>query len=171
MYLAGLIADDAKMTKADLQEWASGAVSNNISDYTVPWVAAGNPYGFELALEWINSDTEHIAATGWRTLGNMVSLIPDDQLDLKMLRTLLGRIAQTIDTSLNRVRSAMNVFIISVGTYVFPLTGEAMSTANQIGPVTVEQNGTACKTPLATDNIKRAISKGSPVPKKKTVKC
>src|SRR5471030_3197011 len=41
MYLAGLIADDAKMTKAELQTWVKQAVSNNISGYTVPWVAAG----------------------------------------------------------------------------------------------------------------------------------
>src|SRR5664279_4778242 len=35
MYLAGLIADDQKMTKADLQTWVSQAVSQNISEYTV----------------------------------------------------------------------------------------------------------------------------------------
>src|SRR6201986_4215376 len=40
MYLAGLIADDKQMTQADLQTWAEQAVSNNISEYTVPWVAA-----------------------------------------------------------------------------------------------------------------------------------
>src|SRR5579872_6108870 len=45
MYLAGLIADDEKMTKDDLQIWATQAVSNNISEYTVPWVATGNKYG------------------------------------------------------------------------------------------------------------------------------
>lgn len=39
MYLAGLIADDDNMTKADLQTWAQQAVSQNISEYTVPWVA------------------------------------------------------------------------------------------------------------------------------------
>ena len=33
MYLAGLIADDVKMTKADLQTWVKQAVSNNISEY------------------------------------------------------------------------------------------------------------------------------------------
>src|SRR5882757_236738 len=51
MYLAGLIADDKKMTKADLQSWVKLAVSNNISEYTVPWVAAGSNYGWELAIE------------------------------------------------------------------------------------------------------------------------
>src|ERR1700755_3690663 len=39
MYLAGLIADDAKMTKADLQTWDEMALSNNTNEYTVPWVA------------------------------------------------------------------------------------------------------------------------------------
>src|SRR5471030_1566948 len=34
MYLAGLIADDEKMTKTDLQTWVTQAVSNNISGYT-----------------------------------------------------------------------------------------------------------------------------------------
>ena len=74
MYLAGLIADDEKMTKADLQTWVQQAVSNNISDYTVPWVAAEGKYGFELAMEWINSAEEHVAAAGWATLGNLAAL-------------------------------------------------------------------------------------------------
>ncbi len=42
MYLAGLVADDEKMTKADLQKWVEQAESKNISEYTVPWLAAGN---------------------------------------------------------------------------------------------------------------------------------
>src|ERR1700712_4712957 len=51
MYLAGLIADDEKMTKADLQTWVRKAVSNSICEYIVPWVAAGSRYGHELAME------------------------------------------------------------------------------------------------------------------------
>src|ERR1700753_2462314 len=35
-YLAGLIADDEMMSKADLENWVERAVSNNISEYTVP---------------------------------------------------------------------------------------------------------------------------------------
>src|SRR5476649_1994810 len=50
MYLAVLIADDEKMTKADLQTWVEQAVSNNISEYTVPWVAAGSKCGYEMAM-------------------------------------------------------------------------------------------------------------------------
>ena len=32
MYLAGLIADDAKMTKRDLNDWVKNAHSNNIGE-------------------------------------------------------------------------------------------------------------------------------------------
>ncbi|MFD2863808.1 DNA alkylation repair protein [Mucilaginibacter antarcticus] len=75
-YLAGLIADDKQMTKADLQTWVEQALSNNISEYTVPWIAAESNYGIEMALEWIYSDQPHIAAAGWSTLSNTVSLKP-----------------------------------------------------------------------------------------------
>src|ERR1700733_448467 len=67
MYLAGLIADDGKMTKADLQTWIKQAVSNSICEFIVPWVATGSHYGHELALQWIDSKEDRIAAAGWAT--------------------------------------------------------------------------------------------------------
>src|SRR5262247_3943807 len=40
MYLAGLIADDPRMTKKDLRHWLAQAHCAMLSEYTVPWVAA-----------------------------------------------------------------------------------------------------------------------------------
>src|ERR1700722_17336686 len=94
MYLAGLIADDAQMTVDDLQTWVAQALSQNISEYTVPWVAAGSPHGYELANEWIDSPKEHISAAGWSTLANLVALQPNEKLDLPGLKSLLGRAAK-----------------------------------------------------------------------------
>src|SRR5262245_25902297 len=37
-YLAGLIADPPKMTKAHLQKWAKTASWGMVGEYTVPWV-------------------------------------------------------------------------------------------------------------------------------------
>src|SRR6266567_1581388 len=65
MYLAGLIADDAKMTKKDLQKWVKKANCGLLSEYTVPWVAAESNHGRELALEWIDSKQPSEAASGW----------------------------------------------------------------------------------------------------------
>src|SRR5438067_13633185 len=61
MYLAGLIADDARMTKKDLQHWLDKAYCPGLSGYTVPWVAAGSPHGRELALKWIDSKDDKTA--------------------------------------------------------------------------------------------------------------
>jgi 3-methyladenine DNA glycosylase AlkD len=171
MYLAGLIADDEKMTKADLQTWAAQAISRNISEYTVPWVAAEGKYGFELALEWINAPEEHIAAAGWCTLSGLVALKPDNELDLNALKELMHRVSKDIHTAPNRVKQTMNNFIISVGSYVSPLTYDAIAIANKIGTVTVDMDGTACKTPDAVEYIMKVKARGSLGKKKKTVKC
>jgi 3-methyladenine DNA glycosylase AlkD len=170
-YLAGLIADDAKMSKADLQTWVKQALSQNISEYTVPWVAAGSPHGYELAKEWIGSAKEHIAAAGWSTLANLVALQPNEKLDLPALKTLLARVVKEIHTAPNRTRYTMNNFVICLGAYVKPLSAEAIAAAKKIGPVSVNVGNTSCEVPLATDYIQKAIDRGSLTKKKKTVKC
>jgi 3-methyladenine DNA glycosylase AlkD len=171
MYLAGLIADDAKMTKKDLQRWVEKAYWYMLSEYTVPWVTAGSKHGHELALKWIDSNKENIAAAGWATLGNWVATKEDSALDLAELKQLLQRVAQTIHEQPNRVRYAMNSFIIAVGAYVLPLTDSAVETAKRIGQISVDMGGTACKVPYAPDYIKKIQQRGALGKKRKTAKC
>lgn len=171
MYLAGLITDDSKMTKADLQAWAEQALSNNINEYTVPWVAAESNYGFELGLEWIDSDKDHVAAAGWSTLGNVAALKADSELDLTTYRALLERVINNIHTSANRVKARMNIFVMNVGCYILPLADEAVAAANKIGAVYVDTSGTACKVPDAVTYIDKVKARGTQGKKKKTVKC
>jgi 3-methyladenine DNA glycosylase AlkD len=171
MYLAGLIADDEKMTKKDLQTWVKQANSDSLCEYTVPWVAAEGLHGYELAMEWIDAKETHIAAAGWATLSHLVALKPDSELDLKALRSLLARVGKTILSSADRVKYNMNSFIISVGAYVTPLTEEAIATAKKIGAVKIDMHGTACVVPDAIVYIKKIEDRGSLGKKKKTVKC
>jgi 3-methyladenine DNA glycosylase AlkD len=171
MYLAGLIADDARMTKEDLQTWVEMALSSNICEYTVPWVCAASNFGFELGLKWIDSDQEHIATAGWNTLTGLTALKQDEELDLDTYRQLIGRIEKTIHTSKNRERYSMNNFLIGVGSNVTALTEDAKAAAAKIGLVTVEMNGTACKVPNVIDYIEKVESKGKLGKKKKTLKC
>lgn len=51
MYLAGLIAEDERMTKKDLQQWANRAYGGSLPGYTVAWVAAGSKYGWEMGIK------------------------------------------------------------------------------------------------------------------------
>ncbi|MEP7166194.1 MAG: DNA alkylation repair protein [Ferruginibacter sp.] len=171
MYLAGLIADDEKMTKKDLQAWVKLAVSANINGFTVPWVTAGSKHGFELAMEWIDSKEEHIAVAGWSTLSGLVAIKPDSELDLNIIKSLIDRVVKNIHTSKNNERKTMNGFIIAVGTYVKALTKDSISAANKIGSISIDMNGTACKIPDAAEYIKKAADKKLIGNKKKTLKC
>lgn len=171
MYLAGLIADDKKMTKKDLNNWVKKAYWGMLSEYCVPWVAAESNYGHELALEWMESPKENIAAAGWSTYANLLALTPDDQLDKREIKSLLERVKKNIHTSQNRVKQIMNMFVISVGGYVPDLTELAIETGKKIGAVSVDMGGTACKTPYIPDYIDKIKKRGSIGKKKKTVKC
>ena len=171
MYLAGLIADEKLVTKDELQEWAKGAYWYMLSEYTVPWLAAESRYGWELAMEWIESPDEMIASAGWSTLSSLVSLLPDEELNENRLSELLDRVAGSIHDSQNRVRYTMNGFVIATGSYVASLTQKANEVAASIGKVSVDMGGTACKVPLATSYIKKMEDKGYIGKKRKAARC
>jgi 3-methyladenine DNA glycosylase AlkD len=170
-YLAGLISEPAKMTKAQLQGWAQSAQWHMLSEYTVAWVAAESKFGHELALDWINSSQEHVAAAGWSTYNGLLALKKNEDLDLTEMESLLVKIQQEIHKMPNRVRNAMNNFLISVGTYVPSLTSRAKEVAKSVGDVKVDVGNTSCKVPDAIARIEKAESAGKIGKKKKTVFC
>ena len=170
-YLAGLIADETKMSKKELTDWANTASWHMISENTVAWIAAESKYGWELALQWITSGKEPVAACGWATLASIVAIQPDSMLDIKKLEELMTLVVKNIHSAPNRVRSAMNKFIISTGSYVSALTAKAIQVANKIGAVTIDVGDTACKVPDAAEYINKAISKGGVAKKKKEARC
>jgi 3-methyladenine DNA glycosylase AlkD len=171
MYLAGLIADDAKMTKKDLQRWVENATCEALCGYTVPWVAAEGRFGWELAQKWIDAKKPSIAAAGWATLVSLVAVKDDAELDLPELKRLLTRVEKSIQSAPSGVRYAMNMFVIAVGTYVKPLGDLALKTAEKIGRVTVDMGETACKVPFAPDYIRKVRQRGAIGKKRKTAKC
>ena len=171
MYLAGLIADENKITKADLNRWVKSATSTTIIEYTVPWIAAESQFGYELALEWIDNKSESIVAAGWSTLSSVVAIKNDTELNIRALKKLLKRIEKEIHGSENRVKHTMNLFIIAVGSYVIALTDEAIATAKKIGAVEVNTGKTPCKIPNAEEYILKVKEKGYLGKKKKTARC
>ena len=170
MYLAGLIADDAKMTKKDLQKWIEGASWGMVAEFTVPWVASAGPHGREIALKWIESRDETIASAGWQTYSSMVAIKEDADLDLAEIKSLLQRVAKSIHQQPNRVKYVMNSFVIAVACYVKPLHKLAVDTANGIGKVSVDLVG-ACKIPFAPDHIKKFEARSAIGKKRKSPKC
>jgi 3-methyladenine DNA glycosylase AlkD len=171
MYLAGLVADDGKMTRKDLQHWIAKAYCGPLAGSTVPWVAAGSPHGREVALDWIDSKEELVAAAGWATLSSLVSLKADADLDLPELKQLLQRVQKTIHHQPNRVRYAMNDFVIAAGSYVKALTNLALEAGEKVGVVSVDMGNTACGVPYAPDYIRKVQQRGTIGKKRKSAKC
>ena len=170
-YLAGLIADDQKMTKKDLRNWVAKSNCIAICGTAVAGVAAESKHGWDLGLEWIDSSKENVATAGWDTLGLIVAIRDDADLDLDAVKKLVERVEQTIDDAPNRVRYAMNSFIIAVGIYVKSFNALAKKTGERIGVVTVDMGNTACKVPFAPDYIKKAEKRGSIGKKRKSARC
>jgi 3-methyladenine DNA glycosylase AlkD len=172
MYLAGMVANGAQMTRDQLNAWAEGGVGlPMIAETTVPWVAVENAQGRELALQWIQSPKEQVATSGWNTLSGLVATRPDAALDLKEIESLLEQVVKGIATAPNRVRYTMNGFIIHVGQYVHPLLKQAKDTAHKVGVVYVNMGETACEVPLAAARIETAEAGGRVGQKKKTIRC
>ena len=171
MYLAGLIADDARMTKKNLQRWIANATHVPLASSTVPWVAAASPHGWELALEWIDSKKPLTASAGWATLGSLVSIKDDSELDLPKLKQLLERVRKSIHQAPNDVRYQMNFFVIALGSYVKSLTQTAIQTAEKIGSVSVNMGNTSCEVPFAPDYIRKVQQRGTIGKKRKSAKC
>jgi len=170
MYLAGLIADDEKMTKKDLQKWIEAANSPWVSEYAVPWVASASLHGREMALKWMKSKDETIAAAGWQTYASLVAIKDDAELDLEEIEKLLGRVSKEIHGERNRVKYTMNGFVIAVGCFVKPLHKEAVGVGKEMGRVEMEMVGD-CAVPFAPERIKKFAARSAIGKKRKSAKC
>lgn len=171
MYLAGLIADEKRISKADLQKWVKKANWSYISEFTVPWVAADSGYAFELGKEWVEDDAEMIAAAGWSALANHLLVTPNKYIDKNFYGSLLDRVEQTIHQAKNRVRYTMNGFVITLGTQLPEFTDKAIAVGKRIGKVEVNVGATACKVPYSPEYIEKVTTRGNIAKKKKTARC
>ena len=172
MYLAGMVADGSKMTKKELSDWAEGAAGlQMISEYTVAWVTVENAEWKELALAWMKSKNEHVAASGWCTYSGILATKPDAELDLAEIEGLVGTAVKQIHGAQNRVKLTMNAFVIAVGTYVKPLLKKAKAAAKEIGEVKADMGDTACEIRSASEYIAKIEKMGRVGKKRKTMRC
>lgn len=170
-YLAGLLADPARLTPAELDHWADTADWQMLAEYSVAGCAADSPHGWTLGLRWIDSARELTAAAGWATLAGHVSVTPDERLDPAALRDLLERVRKGLAASPDRVRYTMNGFLIATGGHVEALRAEALAVAAAVGKVRVDMGGTACQVPDAAQYIARMVDKGAAGRRRKTARC
>jgi 3-methyladenine DNA glycosylase AlkD len=170
-YLAGLIADETKVTKQELQKWAREASWYMLSDYVVATVASECAFGLELAREWIKSDRQLIASAGWSTFSGWLAIKGESAVDLDEIKVLLGYVEKNIHQAKNRARYSMNGFVIAVGGYIPALSDEAIAISKKIGKVKVYMGKTSCKVPYAPEYIVKMIARGTLGKLRKAARC
>jgi len=101
---------------------------------------------------------------------NPMVVMPDADLDLAEIKSLLQRAAKSIHQQPDRLKCAMNNFVITIACYVKPLHKLAVDTADGIGQVAVDLVG-ACKIPFAPDQITKFAARSAIGKKRKSPKC
>jgi hypothetical protein len=142
-----------------------------IAGCTVAWVASEHPQGVAIAKKWIGSRKELVASAGWSALSSIAATVPDENLPLEEFGQLLDRCASTISQAPNRVRYAMNNFVICCGTYILPLADKTITVARGMGAVDVDMGDTACQVPDAESYIIKSRRGAAVAPKRKTTRC
>ncbi|MCX6147233.1 MAG: DNA alkylation repair protein [Candidatus Kapabacteria bacterium] len=171
MYLAGLMADEKKITEDDLNEWVKNAYWMYLSDFAVPWVAAETSFGFELGLKWIASKDENTASAGWGALASYAGVNEDSKLDIQKFKSLLKQVESEIHSSPDKVKQSMNRFVIAVGSFIKDLYEDSINVANNIGVIDADLNGTNCKLPLAVTYLQKVKDQNRLGKKRKSARC
>ena len=171
MYLAALVSEPRKMTKAQLDKWAKAATWSMISECAVAWTAAESRFAVELAVKWIDNSKVTVACCGWSTLSSYAGITPDDAIDLPLFAKLLDRVKTEVRDAPNRVKYRMTGFVISVGSYIVPLIPHAKAVAEAVGKVDVDVGDTSCRVPDATEYIAKVEAMGRTGRKRKSAMC
>lgn len=171
MYLAGMIAEPKKMSETDFEHWIEQAYCHNISDYIVAVTLAESPLAKKISDAWIASNKEFYQSAGWSCYAWQIGNLPDEQFEKEKIKMYLDHVEKTIHTKENRVRYAMNSFVIAVGISFLPLHKEALEAAKRYGRIEVNMGNTKCSTPLASAYIEEAAKKERIGFKRKNVRC
>jgi 3-methyladenine DNA glycosylase AlkD len=151
--LATQVADPARMTHSQLEDWVKES-NSYIQCGAVGGVAAKSPHGWKCVEKWTaQTKKESICAAGWDTLASLA--MNDADADDARFEPYLKVIEKDIHKSLNRVRYSMNAALIAIGGRNDTLEKRALAVAKAIGKVEVDHGDTCCKTPDAAGYIKK----------------
>jgi len=158
-WLATMIADPAKMTAAEVDEWAKEiAHHEHLLGGALAGVVARTPYAEKKMRAWIKSPQEFVRASGYNLLSARLKN-GDATLRDSDCGKFVASIEKEIHASPNRARHAMNGALIGIAVYRRALTKGAVAAAQRIGKVEVDHGETSCQTPDAVAYIQKSLAR------------
>lgn len=152
--LGFMVADPDKLDASRVEGWLAQAVWS-MDTYYLGQLLARSPIWFSCMQRWMAQSDEWVQSAGYSLLAQRLKEDADSVPDDLAAQTLVA-IEKGIHRAKNRARDAMNTALIAIGTYKPGLRDAALAAAERIGPVEVDHGDTACKTPLASEYIRKA---------------
>lgn len=171
MYLAGMIADVRAMTEGDFDRWIKGAYFYMISDYIVAVSLAETEFAMEVSDRWIVDGRELYGSAGYSCYCWLLGNRKDEEFDQGKLSEMLDLVKKTIHISEDRVKYAMNLFVVTIGVSYLPLHEKAVEVANAIGMIEISDGKGKHNLPVASVEIQKAVQKDRLGFKRRNVRC
>ena len=154
--LATMVANPSLADESLLDAWLADLDSYVITDAFSGFVGK-TAMAQAKGEQWIGSDEEWPGRAGWHLVAHLAMKEPElpDAYFITHLATIEGE----IHASKNRVRDAMNNALIAIGIRNGALEEEALAAAARIGKVEVDHGETGCKTPDASQYIRRTLDR------------
>lgn len=152
--LALQVADPVKITRHEADRLLKDGPVRFVGWY-LSGLVSRSPVAEDTMRAWMKSPDEYSREMGYQVLAKRLKDDADSVSDAdaeKVLKT----IEKEIHRSPNWARYAMNVALISIGTYKTALRQKAIDAARRIGKVDVDHGETSCKTPDAASYIEKA---------------
>ncbi len=151
--LATMIAEPQKATVPMLDAWACTPDNYVLTDAVSGFVGK-TEFAGDCMRKWIDADAEYVEAAGWNLLGG--SAMYAKGLSDSTFEPYIIRIERDIHGAKNRVRYAMYMALIAIGTKSDALEELAFAASTRVGRVEVDHGDTGCKTPEGPSYIRKA---------------
>lgn len=150
--LANMIADPNAMSAKELDRWIA-EIDNHMLSESMTSMMLRSTEARAHADRWIDSPREWVCATGWQVFGGLAGT--DQEFPTEYLLRRLAQIQNSIQRAQNRVRHAMVLALIGIGTRGPTFEQAAVAAACMIGPVHVNHGETNCVTPDPIPYLRR----------------
>jgi 3-methyladenine DNA glycosylase AlkD len=160
IYLSQWVVDPKKLTIGDYEKILDSTNYYMIIESTIAPLVARNPeIAFDCLYKWIDSDQHRYRQAAYFLLSIILGSYDNELIDMEFISKRLEYVEKNIQMEENRVKYAMNNFVIASGISLPSYTQKAIDVSINAGKVNVDMGKTSCNVPVAHKYIKFAESK------------
>jgi 3-methyladenine DNA glycosylase AlkD len=146
MYVALMVADPAKLTRAEATAWVKQIRWRGYAFY-VGMLVARSPHAKALMDAWMASPKEHVAECGFYVMTYRLREAPETVTDAECEAVLAD------------IEKRIHGAVIAIGGFKPSMKAKAIAAAKRIGMVEIDHGDTDCKTPDAVSYIEKTAKR------------